>query len=61
MLGFSWALAYHLLNGIRHLIQDVGYGFAIPDFVRSSWISVIGCVLLTALAWGVVLMRWGQV
>ena len=61
MLGFSWALAYHLLNGIRHLIQDVGYGFAIPDFVRSSWISVIGSVLLTALAWGVVLMRWGQV
>ncbi len=60
MFGFSWALAYHLINGVRHLLQDGGLGFSIPAFVRSSWISVIGSVLLTALAWGIVLMRWGQ-
>lgn len=60
MLGFSWALAFHLINGIRHLLQDGGLGFSIPDFVRSSWISIIGSVVLTALAWGIVLMRWGQ-
>ncbi len=60
MFGFSWALCYHLLNGIRHLVQDGGLGFAIPDFVRSSLISIIGSVLLTALMWGIVLMRWGQ-
>ncbi|WP_374247999.1 succinate dehydrogenase, cytochrome b556 subunit [Thermomonas sp.] len=61
LLGVSWALAYHLVNGIRHLVQDTGHGFAIPDFVRSSWVSVIGSVLLTALGWGIVLMHWGQV
>lgn len=60
MFGFSWALAYHLINGIRHLLQDGGLGFSIPDFIRSSWISVIGSVVLTALAWGIVLTRWGQ-
>lgn len=27
LLGFVWSLAYHLLNGIRHLDWDVGYGF----------------------------------
>ena len=60
MFGFSWALAYHLINGIRHLLQDGGLGFAIPDFIRSSWISIIGSVVLTVLAWGMVLTRWGQ-
>ena len=60
LFGFSWALAYHLLNGIRHLVQDAGYGWSIPDFVRSSWISVIGSIVLVVVVWGIVLMRWGQ-
>ena len=60
LFGFSWALAYHLINGIRHLVQDAGSGYAIPDFVRSSWISIIGSVVLVVVVWGIVLMRWGQ-
>jgi len=60
LLGVTWALSYHLLNGIRHLLQDGGLGFSIPQFVRSSLISMIGSVLLTAIAWGVILVRWGQ-
>ena len=60
LFGFSWALAYHLINGVRHLVQDAGFGFDIPDFVRSSWVSVIGSVLLVVLVWAVVLMQWGQ-
>ncbi len=27
LFGFAWALSYHLLNGIRHLAWDLGYGF----------------------------------
>ena len=61
LFGFSWALAYHFLNGIRHLAQDAGNGFAIPDFIRSSWISIVGSIVLVVLAWAFVLMRWGQV
>ena len=60
LFGFSWALAFHLINGIRHLVQDAGHGWSIPEFVRSSWISIIGSVLLVAVVWGIVLMRWGQ-
>ena len=60
LFGFSWALAFHLINGIRHLVQDAGHGWSIPDFIRSSWISVIGSVVLVVLAWVVVLARWGQ-
>ena len=60
LFGFSWALAYHLLNGIRHLVQDAGYGWSIPDFVRSSWISIIGSVVLVVAVWAIVLTQWGQ-
>lgn len=59
LFGFSWALAYHLLNGIRHLVQDAGAGFAVPDFVRSSWISIVGSMVLVLLAWAFVLTQWG--
>jgi len=59
LFGFSWALAYHLINGVRHLVQDAGHGYAIPDFVRSSWISIIGSVLLVVLVWAIVLARGG--
>jgi succinate dehydrogenase / fumarate reductase cytochrome b subunit len=27
LFGFTWALSFHLLNGIRHLAWDLGYGF----------------------------------
>lgn len=60
LFGFAWSLAYHLVNGIRHLLQDAGLGFDVPDFVRSSWISVIGSVVLVVLAWAVVAMQWGR-
>ena len=59
LFGFSWALAYHLINGVRHLFQDAGHGYAIPDFVRSSWLSIIGSVVLVVLVWAIVLLRGG--
>ncbi len=59
MLGWSWALFYHLCNGIRHLVQDAGAGYEIDQFVRSSWLSAIGSVILTALAWIYVLSVGG--
>ena len=54
LLGWTWALAYHWLNGIRHLLQDAGWGYEIPQFVRNGWISVIGSLVLTALIWIVI-------
>jgi succinate dehydrogenase / fumarate reductase cytochrome b subunit len=59
LFGWSWALAFHLVNGIRHLIQDAGYGYAIDSFVRSSWISVFGSLLLTMLVWVLAMMQRG--
>lgn len=51
LLGFTWALFYHLLNGIRHLFWDAGHGYSIPVANKSGWAVIIGSVLLTVLAW----------
>lgn len=59
MLGWSWSLFYHLCNGIRHLIQDGGAGYEINQFVRSSWLSLIGSVVLTVVVWVYVLTAGG--
>ncbi len=50
-LGMTWALAYHMLNGIRHLIWDMGYGFEMETVERSGIAVVIGSGVLTALLW----------
>ena len=51
LLGFTWALLYHLCNGIRHLFWDAGLGLELQAAYRSGW-AVVGCsVVLTALAW----------
>lgn len=53
LLGWSWALLYHLCNGIRHLVWDLGYGYSIPVAYRSGYGVVAASFLLTAAAWGV--------
>ena len=59
LFGWSWAASYHLINGIRHLIQDAGYGFKVDNFVRSSWISIVGSLLLTVIIWLIVIYGGG--
>ncbi|WP_295935518.1 succinate dehydrogenase, cytochrome b556 subunit [uncultured Xanthomonas sp.] len=55
LFAWSWAFAYHLCNGLRHIVQDFGHGFSIPAFVRSSWMSVVGSLVIVALIWAYVL------
>ncbi|MEM7169922.1 MAG: succinate dehydrogenase, cytochrome b556 subunit [Pseudomonadota bacterium] len=51
LFGWSWALFYHLCNGIRHLVWDAGYGFELPEVYRSGWIVVGASAGLTLIAW----------
>lgn len=39
--GFTFAVFYHLANGVRHLLWDFGWGFEI-DQVRKTGIAVVG-------------------
>lgn len=59
LFGWTWAFAYHLLNGIRHLVQDAGFGYSISAFVLNGWLSVIGSLLLTGAIWGFIFSRGG--
>lgn len=38
--GFTFALFYHLGNGLRHLAWDFGFGFELPE-VRKSGLAVV--------------------
>jgi len=51
LFAFSASLVYHLLNGIRHLLWDAGWGFEIPEFYRSGWTVAVLTVVFTALIW----------
>jgi succinate dehydrogenase / fumarate reductase cytochrome b subunit len=51
LFGWSFALFYHLCNGIRHMAWDAGHGFELPDVHRSGWLVVAAAVALTVLAW----------
>ena len=51
LFGFSLALVYHLLNGLRHLMWDMGWGFDIPEIYRSGWAVAVLTVVFTAAIW----------
>lgn len=48
LFGLLWSLAFHLLNGIRHLAWDLGYGFNMPTS-RLTATLVYGLSLLIAI------------
>jgi len=53
LLLFGWTVAffYHLLNGIRHLAWDAGWGFELPAAYKTGYAVLIGTALLTIVAW----------
>jgi len=36
LFGFVWSLSFHLLNGIRHLFWDSGFGFKVKTAERTG-------------------------
>jgi succinate dehydrogenase / fumarate reductase cytochrome b subunit len=48
LFAFVWSLAFHLLNGVRHLAWDLGYGFSVPIANRTGVLVAI-LSLLAAL------------
>jgi succinate dehydrogenase / fumarate reductase cytochrome b subunit len=53
LIGWSFAFFYHLANGARHLLWDTGRGMEIEEANRSSWVVLIGAIVLTAVFWWV--------
>lgn len=51
LFAWTWALMYHLGNGIRHLFWDVGKGFELKTAERSGYAVVVASLVLTAATW----------
>ncbi len=60
LIGFVYALIYHLLNGVRHLVWDMGAGFDIRQANRLSVFIIIISALLTLFLWFVALYVRGS-
>lgn len=54
LIGWTAAFYYHLANGIRHLVWDMGKGLTVPAFTRSGWLVIVFTLALTAATWGMV-------
>lgn len=52
------ALAYHLANGIRHLVQDVGVGMKPADAEMSAWLVILFALTAPVGLW--LLMEFGR-
>jgi succinate dehydrogenase / fumarate reductase cytochrome b subunit len=51
LFGWTFALFYHLCNGIRHLVWDTGRGFELKTAYASGWLVVISAAVLTVICW----------
>ncbi len=57
LAGWSWALLYHLCNGIRHLFWDIGKGYSIPVAYASGYAVVAVSLVLTGAVWALAYLR----
>lgn len=51
LFGWSAALFYHALNGIRHMVWDVGFGFEIKTATASGVVVLVATAIMTAIVW----------
>ena len=51
LFGWTFALFYHLCNGIRHLAWDAGHGFELDTAFRSGMLVLAASAVLTVLSW----------
>lgn len=49
MILSLWALWYHTLGGLRHLIWDIGLGLELQTAERMGWLMIIGSFVFTIL------------
>lgn len=65
LIAWSWALLFHLCNGIQHLFRDAGMGFdaaqrdhmRTPSYFAAGWAVIAASVVLTVVFWACVFMR----
>lgn len=54
LFGYTLVVFYHMGNGVRHLVWDVGYGFDVEVARRSGMAVLAFAGVMTLLVWIVV-------
>ena len=49
IVGLCWTFSFHILNELRHLIWDLGYGFDLKVAKITGIIVLLGSFILTIL------------
>ena len=60
LFGFTFALIFHALNGLRHLFWDLGKGIELTEVKRSGTLVVILSLALTTAVWVMAYMQAGK-
>jgi succinate dehydrogenase / fumarate reductase cytochrome b subunit len=55
IFGWSLAFCYHICNGVRHLLWDMGYLFKIENAYRAGYTALACAAALCALIWALAL------
>ena len=58
LFGWTFALFYHLCNGVRHLLWDAGWGFDLKEVDLTGWTVVAAASVLTIVAWVAAYAVW---
>jgi len=51
LIAWSFALFFHLFNGVRHLFWDAGYGFDLKTVDNSGVAVLLATAIATAATW----------
>ena len=46
-IGLSWTFSFHILNELRHLFWDLGYGFDLKISKITGALALVGSFVLT--------------
>ena len=49
IISLNWTFSFHVLNEIRHLIWDMGYGLDLKTSKVTGLMTIIGSLVLTIL------------
>ncbi len=55
LVALAWALAHHMLAGMRHMLTDVDVGSSLGKARRSAWSVNLAALAIAVLAAGAVL------
>jgi succinate dehydrogenase / fumarate reductase cytochrome b subunit len=60
LFGWTAALAYHLCNGLRHLVWDTAHALDLKSTYVGGWAVVAAAAALTVATWAVGIGSWGH-